>query len=325
MNANYVKEVRRFGSSGRLQDEYGNAINLSHDDDINAAEVRTDGQGNVVESPLIRGKPCFGRPERYVRGHRSRRHWTDRKGDRRLSETPCTRCAGQSAGVYDACGSVVNERVQSSAAITATFDEWDSACGEHTGPRCFIGTRARAWHAFIDAIVDHGGWTNCNDDQVKLHSHHRRDREKTRRNAAAKKRRKRDRDARRGIPAAITAEYMRELDAERDRRAARTKSLTRLSGGGVKAMRWLTSLPDESCDRIADVWWARELLARGSRKTTGRAIAELMTNQGRSYGLGLSSLTARVYDDLKRIAKLENQTAGAPLWEPWTYSDSVTP
>ena len=119
MNADYVNGVRRFGSSGRLKDENGETFNISHRSDCRPADVQTDGRGNVTRSPLVWRKPCFGRPERYVRGHTSGRLWRDESGQRHLSETTCDRCSELCPGVYEACGRVVNERAASNAATAS--------------------------------------------------------------------------------------------------------------------------------------------------------------------------------------------------------------
>ena len=66
MNPDYVKEVRRFGSSAPFKDENGKSFNLSHDDDIDPTQVQTNGYGNVDGVPLVWRKPCLGRPERYA-------------------------------------------------------------------------------------------------------------------------------------------------------------------------------------------------------------------------------------------------------------------
>jgi hypothetical protein len=316
MNADYVKDVRRFAAAGRLKDEDGEDFNVSHGHDIDPAAVDTDGRGNVIGSPLVWQKECYGRLERYVRAHIGFRSWHDDNGDLRPNETPCDRCAQRSPGIYKTCGDIVSERARSNAAIEASFDAWMAACGDDFGPGCFTGRRAHLWDAFLQSIIDHGGWTNVNDDQVKLEALRQREDARRKRNAATRKSRKRQRDRRRGTTSVITQPELQALQIERDRRAAKLKSLRNLSGRTPRAMLWLTNLPDSTCDRTADVWWARELLSRHEHKVTGKAIAEQLIGQGCNYGLGIGSLTSRVHEDLRRIAKLEDDRAGAPLWAP---------
>jgi hypothetical protein len=245
--------------------------------------------------------------------------WFDDNGKRRLRKTTCDTCLERSPGTFEACGIIVSERVESDPAIKAAFDKWLDACGDDFGPRCFLGARMRQWDDFLQAIIDHGGWRNANDDQVKLEAL-RRKKEKVDRRSANRKRLSQTRKAARlGTAKPITQDYLAKLQAERDRRSAHLKSLGSLSGRTKRDMLWVKMLKGRGCDRIAEVWQTRELLSRMGLEPTGQAIAEKMVAT-RRWPLKLESLRARVYDDLKRLAKLEDDTAGAPLWPEWIYS-----
>jgi hypothetical protein len=318
MNADYVRDVHRYAAA-RLTGADDRPINILHSEDIDPAEVTTDGCGHVVASPLVWRKPCWGRVERFARGHRGIRQSWDKSGERRLSETPCDRCEKLSPGAYAACSKIVDERVRSSRAIDEALDAWLAACGDDFGPSCFTGHRGKLWRAFLQAIVDHGGWKNENDEKVKVEALRLAAEKRGKRNAAANAERQRRRQARQGNSAPITGAYLQALQAERDHRARIVKRLTALSGKTSRDMLWLRNLRD-SCDRIADVWWARELLTRSGQKVTGAAIAKCMIANGRSYGLSCASLTSRVHDDLKRIAKFEANLTGVPIWKPWAFS-----
>lgn len=321
MNADYVKDVYRFGSGGRLKDANGEPFNVSHNDDCSADEIRTDGTGNIIGSPLIWKKPCIGRPERHVRGLYGGKPLRGEGGERRTSDTPCDRCSNRSPGVFEACGRVVDERIASNPAIGTAFDDWMTARGEDFGAACFTGSRLKPWRAYLDAIIAHGGWTNINDDQVKFERIRKLRDDQDRRNAAARATRRQRRMARRGAPTTPTVAYRQALQTERDRRAETIKGFGRLSGRSPRDMLWLRNLTLESCERIADVWSSRELLSFGGGRVTCKAIAEHMIGNAKDYKLGLPSLTSRVCQDLKRIAKFEDSRAGAPIWSRWTYID----
>ncbi len=318
MYPDYVKDVRRFGSSAPFKDEDGKSFNLSHDDDIDPSLVQTDGNGNVDCVPLVWGKPCFGRPERYARASMGGKPWRDENGVRRPGKTTCDTCRDRSPGTFEACGIVVSERVDSNPAIKTAFDKWLDACVDF-GPACFVGARMKLWDSFLQTISDHGGWFSVNDDQVRLEAlrlkKERIDRRKTNRQARAH----RQRAARLGTAKPITQDYLDKLQAERDRRAAHLKGLGTASGRTKSSMLWLKMLDDRGCDRIAEVWQTRELLSRMALEPTGQAIAANMVASGR-WPLKLSSLRARDYEDLRRLAKLEDNSASAPLWPKWTYS-----
>jgi hypothetical protein len=319
MNADYVKEVRRFGSSAPFKDEDGRSVNLSHADNIDPALVRTDGIGNVDGVPLVWRKPCLFRPERCARALMGGKPWMDDDGEWRPGKTSCDTCRERSPGTFEACGAVVIERIESDPAIEAAFNDWFDSCGGSFGPRCFVGARMKLWDRFLQTIIDHGGWRSVNDDQVKLESLRLKEERSARRKANRKARARRQSAARLGTAKPITQDYLDKLHAERDRRSAQLKSLGALSGRTKRDMLWVKMLKDSGCDRIAEVWKTRELLARMALIPTGHAISETMVATGR-WPLELPSLRARVYDDLKRLAKLEDDTAGAPLWPKWTYS-----
>jgi hypothetical protein len=318
MNPDYVKEVRRFGSLAPFEDEDGKSFNLSHKDNIDPSLVQTDGNGNVDSVPLVWRKPCFGRPERYARASMGGKPWRDDNGVRRPGKTTCDTCLEKSPGTFEAFGQIVSERIDSDLVIKTAFDKWLDACDDF-GPACFVGAQMKLWDSFLQTIIDHGGWSSVNDDQVKLEAlrlkQERIDRRKANRHARAQ----RQRAARLGTARPITQDYLDKLQAERDRRSAHLKRLGALSGRTKQDMLWLKMLDDSGRDRIAEVWHTRELLLRRALTATGQAIAEKMDATGR-WPLKLSSLRARVYDDLKRLAKLEDDTASAPLWPKWTYS-----
>lgn len=318
MNLDYTKDVRRFGSSAPFRDENGKSFNLSHDDNIDACLIKTDGKGNVDRVPLVCRKPCFGRPERYARGSMGGKPWRDESGERRPGRTTCDTCRERSPGTYESCSVIADERINSSSAIRAAFDSWLETCTDF-GPACFVGARMTLWHSFLQTIIDHGGWFSVNDDQVKLEALRLKRERIDRRKASRQARSRQRRAARFGTETPITQDYLDKLQAEQDRRSAHLKSLGALSGRTKQDMLWLKMLDDSGCDRIAEVWKTRELILRMAREPTGQAIAENMVASGR-WHLKLPSLRARVYEDLKRIAKLEDDPAGAPLWPKWIYS-----
>jgi hypothetical protein len=315
MNNTYTKDVRRFGGPNPYVNEDGQRFYLSHADNIDPSAMKTDGLGNVDDVPLIRRKPCFGRPERYARALRPALTWTDDKEERRFQQTPCDGCRDGSPGVFEACGMLVSERIDCSPKIKAAFHAWDAACGHRTGQICFRNDLGSAWDQFLQSIVDHGGWTNSNDENVKLDALKRRQADQDRANKLRREARSRERDARKGKPPSISAEYLAALSRERDRRADHLLELSRLSS----APRWLTKLPPIGRERTADVWESRELITRAGRNPTGTDIANRLS--AKYPNLSTESLAARVYDDLKRISKLEDDRDAAPVWPRWTYTD----
>lgn len=323
MNPDYVAEVRRFGGSKPYLDSSGSRKNLSHRKNLQPDEVETDRRGNVTGMPLLKSKPCFGRPERLLRGLFEAEPWYDDDGNRRLSETQCHRCEERSLGTFLACLDVAAERIESDPAIEAAFVEWIDATGTASGSACFSGAHSRRWQAYLDAIAAHGGWSNINDDQVKVDAIAVAAKERSRRRERSKARRQAERDRRGSLGQPVTAEFHKSIDLERGRRAALLKGLRRVRGEKPQDTLWLRNLPDETCERVADVWWARELVERSRGFSTGKAIAEELFASGRSNGMTMATLQARVSDDLRRIAKLEDASSGEPLWPKWSFKQST--
>ena len=267
--------------------------------------------------PLLLRKPCFGRPERFVRGALERGvpfGDCDERGEQARGKTQCERCP-----VFPACSDVSWERIDSAPDAKAALETWDQSCLDENlaagDPRRFYQKLGKLWNAFLDAIVAHGGWSNQNDDSVKLFAAQEAERKRKTRNEQAKSRRKRDAARRRGIPQQMTGEYFSSLQGERDRRAEQLKNLRSDPNADPR----LTKLPDQSCERIADVWEARHRLARAGERVTGKAIAQDMMRCQKDYGLGLPSLTSRVYEDLRRIDWLEEDHGQGALWPAWVF------
>jgi hypothetical protein len=317
MNAEYVAGVRKFGGPLPYRKENGGQLHLQHQTQFAPVEVETDRGGNITQMPLLLRKPCFGRPERYIRGCLkvgAEYGDADDQGARARGRTQCGRCP-----VALACGKVAFERIDSAPAISKALTAWidanDARKLDGSRPLSFYGELRRLWDAFLQAVIDHGGWSSFNDDNVRLHEVRKAKDDRRKHNEARRRRTARRRAAYSGTAKPLTVDYFNALQVERDSRARHLKQL-RVS---AKKDPWLFKLPPERCDRIADVWQGREMLTRAAQKSTGVAIAKWMVREGRNYGLAERSLVSRVCDDLKRIAKLETDFGSGPLWPKWVY------
>ena len=260
MNTKYVDEVRRYGGPNPRVDEDGNSKNVRHIDNIKSEDVVTDGRGNIDSMPLLRKKPCFGRPERFLRGLFEKRPWTDDKGEIRPPKTPCYTCEKLTPDTFQSCYDVIVERIESSATIESAFNHWADDTGSQFGKGCFNGTSGEVWRDFLDAIEDHGGWSNFNDMQVKLDAIAADTKNRKKRAEKEKTRRRIDKKRRQGLVGPLSPEYLAAVDEERDRRASQLKSLRDMQGKSPRDMLWITSTSDITWDWVADVWRARETL-----------------------------------------------------------------
>lgn len=303
----YTVDVRRFGGEKPFVDEDGRRFNLKHKTSFEPDAVQTDGNGNIVDMPLLADKQCFGRPERFLRGaHESAT--PPYSGRNKTHEWRLTRC--QRCPVMRECSDVVTERIESSSAVGNAFTTWDDATEGMPGKERFKRRAGRLWDAFLRAIEGHGGWTNVNDKRLAEHevaeAFRRKDKQKRQRAEA----RKRARDRRRGVAPRITYEFLVAVEAERSRRLQILLDLR----GKPYAPRWITRLSPEGCERTADVWAAMKKLERAGERVTGKAVADHLIKVGRDQGASPDSLKTRVYKDFDRIFDLERDHAGVTIW-----------
>lgn len=305
--------MRRFGSNRPYTLEDGKRFNLKHDTMFSPDQVKTDGAGNVLVMPLLVDKPCFGRPERFVRGSHEKATppltGRNRTGDWQL--TRCQRCP-----VVDSCVAVAAERIESSSTISTRFEEWDDWTAVLPDDDRFKGQAGRLWGAFLRSIERHGRWTNVNDANVveaalaaalKRAQKQRMDRKIARAKARMK---------RRGMSQPVTPAFMTIVEEERKRRAEALLDL-RTKPYALRYLPSISRLPPEGCERTADVWAAKTILEKADVRATGKAIASYLTRHGRDRGVGLGTLTTWVYKDLNRIEKLERDQAGVIIWQPF--------
>jgi hypothetical protein len=320
MSTCYISEVPKFGGRERLTNSQGRTFNISNADDFPSSEVVTDVFGNITKMPLLWRKPCFARPERYIRGNLPNTFKAS-DGEQRWSKTSCNGCYKNTLGVFEACGMIVSQRVSAVASISTAFDEWIEACEGFFGRDCYRLSVGRLWQSFLQAIIDSGGWTSVNDDQVTIESLRIHDQKKKDRARQTKVHRVRLRAARKGVPFHMSSEWLAQLQTARDARAVRLKDLRCLSGRTTRDMLWLKNLPDDTCDRIADVWQHREYLLRCGAAASPLQIVERLTGDPKYTAMKLSSLRTRVYEDIRRLKKLEADLSGSPLWPQWKAKD----
>ena len=320
MDTDYIAEVHRFGGPKPYRDPNKARKNLTHATDFSASSVVTDQQGNVTEMPLLVGKPCFGRPERFYRAIVGSTPWIDEDGIQQPGDTPCKTCFKRSAGVYEACFDVSQDRVNSDLDVKSALDAWMASVGSTLGRRAFVGANGRYWQRFLDAIVSAGGWSNINNDQVRIHLHAKNEADRKARNERRRERRRIERDTRRGKIRPITGEFIDSLNQECDRRAQWLKDARFLPVACGPNMRWLKRMSDKTCDRVADVWRERTIGDRAGIAIKQKDIAASMWADGRAHGASSEAiLTSRVSEDIRtRLARLEDERDGEPIWPRWS-------
>lgn len=304
----YAKDVSRLGGSARLTHPDGSACNVSHEDFAATHEIQTDGLGNVVEQPLIRRKPCFGRPESFIRRafDKPRRDYVSKTLGVIPSLNRCHKCP-----VVEACTDLCIERIESDATIEQALDAFFAIADRHADNRKFKEPNAqRAWNTFLHSIRAHGGWTSINDLRVILDVREKHKERAKKRRESSKTARLKLKLARQGKPRLLTRAILSAIAVERDRRLVILDQVS----ASPKGPRWVSKLSKEGRCRVVNVWEARTILAREGGAVTGRAAAEWLIRAGKAPKISAASLTTAMLRDFERIQKLERELAGQAIW-----------
>jgi len=308
----YVSEIDRYAGPLPFKDAAGNRVNLKAGPSLHHGAVKTDGAGNVIDMPLVTGKPCFGRPERFIRGAEDQAvpPFTGRNNTPKLRKTRCERC-----NLVNECAELVTERLDSAPAAGAAYIEWDELARDLPPLRKFKGKECNClWLRFQASLKAHGGWSNCNDFNVHVDRIARS--EASKRAAAAHKRKKRseERDARMLASCTLAAATITALSLERDHRR---DLLLRLRAND-RSPAFLRKMTDVTCERTADVWWAKAVLLTKNLPVNGPAIAEMLINHQRCWNLSPTSMLSRISEALRRLKRLEQHEASAAIWPAFT-------
>ncbi len=297
---------------------------------MTAADVETDGSGNILNRPLMRSKPCFGRPETYFRQSREEETVDHPDGYPVKKQTRCGACAV--VGTKAACKKVAYERVHSDRDMQRHLAAWSVAAKslakvlpkpiKNPVNDLYAGNRhgfpmGDLWTTFKRAVGKRGPFDDCNDQALREYADHldQREREKD----ARRKRTYRARVLANAKAGQIEPDddFKRAAVAERDRRAAALCDAI----GADDAPRYVSRLKDRGAHITADVWLGRAILHQWGRSAQPADIARWMVSDDRDHGLAPNSLIARIHKDVKRVSTLENGTPDAPPF--WTAFDPL--
>lgn len=260
--------------------------------------------------PLLKRKPCFGRPERWLRGMLETKSYRQSADTIGYSRTRCDQCQLKSPDTFAACASLATERIDTAPAIKRAVDEWADTA-EHRkddrDPDPYKDAFGGRWERVLRVIRQHNGWTNTNDDVAAGAERAKQDEAKDRKNGSRREARREHRE--RFKDAMVNAPSFRlALNSDAAYRRKCLDDARRANG----AERWLAKLPDESCAFIMDVWKEREVLLALGEKPTAKAIATRLAGESDKT---FATLTRRVGEAIKRIGKLEDAPdKGVPIW-----------
>ncbi|WP_430414271.1 hypothetical protein [Parasphingorhabdus sp.] len=311
----YRAEVFNFGG---LKPDF--AINNRNDDIIDWTDVHTDGKGNVKSMPLLRSKLCFGRIEYLVRHGHPEQKPVNKGPYQGTKETKCNRCP---AKTKEGCHKLVAERIARNPNINLAYNKWLEAgkkADNDPNPQSRAHKRynrfdgpifGELWDNVLDAISDHGPFTNSNDDAVRDEIYAKRERKRV---AAAKKKREVRRVKRLECKSEQQVPPKQFSDAawdECNKRSAQLKAARKLP----KVHSRIAKLTDEGCDFTALAWYYEIMQTAMGEKTKPGSMAKWLTEEtayhcGKSY----DTLKDRLRHDLKRARDIDAGKFGN-IWQ----------
>lgn len=293
-------------------------VRVSHKDAFGPADLTTDGRGNILSIPLYRNKPCFGRPETYIRhgkGTAVRRF----HGKLNVVQNRCGKCP-----LNAACKTVARERIKSDPAIESALTAWHAAYSKNPGASRFTGPLyGRLWQAVMQAIVDHGGWGNANDAFLQQEYANA-----TR--LSLEKKAKRQREYRESLREKLKIQnvlpQISDLKSLLRTRLEREKNLImshRIKGSPKCVSKILLKDISATAKLTADVWLARHLLNEKGDSISPSRIAKFLIEYGRGDGRSYDVLRSRIKTDLARVDVLQS-TGVWKIYRPDTDLDDPT-
>lgn len=300
-----VQKIRHWS-----QHEPWSGIRVSQLTVIGPNQIVMDADWNIIRSPLLVGKPCFGQPTAFARhgGVQPILHPV-----RGLIPSRCMRCTAK-----DACENVAKKRLRVTTEVQDAYRAFERAGGAYgLKHQADCPAAQRQFDALVQALVRHGGFTNVNDSAVLAHYAH--GKEKARQAAAQRKRRARLTAARRGD---LDDDVLRLLDDHRRWREARLRLAIRTPG-----MFWrITRLPPSSAPVTADAWLARLLLQMRRAPVNNSSIAAQMMKLRLDRYTNHNSLRQRVERDLLRVDMLERLCLPgeeSPVWPRFDLQEAL--
>jgi hypothetical protein len=285
---------------------------LNHQTKFTDSNVKRDGRGNILDMPLLKNKPCFGRPEAVFRhGKRTRRqkvpngYWIDTQNHQ------CGRCP---EGVHGACVRTALERVNSDPAIRQAYDEWRAECeANHDGAYVCTGTASWPWGRFKDAIARRGPFENSNDNALRDLEEADRERERRKWLRDQRRRRERQRAAARAVRRLPSHQFVLNVRDERDRRS--DLLLATLGKPGQPKCRSQVIAKHAAATAIitANAWAVGEIIKQSGAPVRPGSIARVMADHGLSAGVPRASLNARIKNDLARA----DGCVADGVWQPF--------
>ena len=244
--------------------------------------VDLDGQGNILGRPRTAGLSCFGDPVEYLFG----RFDQPRRFKEHVSPNGCGGC-----NVQQACYLVADERIETDPVLSQLHEDWEGQTKAIPGD----GRFQHPTFGMLRAAIEDRTWTDSND---KLLADERRRIDRERKTPPAKRKR------------TAAPEMVAALEVERVKR----EQLLLAARRQFRADHRFRHLSEDRCKFTARVWHTERFLSLTGGEVSNAEIARYLISIGATYGIGSSSMVARVGDAMVRCKWLENDGEGEPVW-----------
>ena len=293
----YRNSVMRWGNEKPWKGE----PNLSHKDVISPHEVILDDEGNILAMPLLRKKPCFGRPETFLRHGDRVRKVTNHFG--KLVDSSSHQCGSCPSLTHETCGKVVKQRVIGNPKIHDALRAWLADCDvRHNGEKVYTKESGKPWVAFKEAIAERGPFTSSNDGAL-LQEEARQAAVQTEKWKRAKRRqRARDKKEREQVELHTepTRQFIENAMEERNDRFAALRAVLGRSDQHKSRSKVREADRDVTAALTANGWFVREILRESDPDVREGTIARRMITLDLNEGKSLATLKARIHNDLHR-------------------------
>ncbi|MEP1422794.1 MAG: hypothetical protein ABJK59_13585 [Erythrobacter sp.] len=315
----YKKEVENFGGDQPKFD-----FRNKNETDVSWSDVKTDGQGNVIQMPLLKSKQCFGRIEYRMRHEKADAEKMLLRGKMVPSETRCDRCRVKTKMTEESCGLLIRERIKSDPGILGALKNWRRAVDKAMAdpiekkvysPRSSLFSRdqfGHLWQDVLDAIARRGRFANSNDEAVLVQIEEAKRRERKKR--ADKMRAKREAE-RRELRARQQPPPRKFVKAAWDECLKRRDQLM-AARGAAGIGRQISRIADQACELTAYAWYYSELLGFRSLPIKPGSMAKWLVENELAPGQSYENLKVRLKRDIERAREIEEGVYGH-IWQPF--------
>jgi hypothetical protein len=273
--------------------------------------VHMDDDGNIIKSPMVVNRPCFGQPTALLR-HGGNQHTLTKTGGRHPNR--CARCE-----VKEACEFVCEKRLTCTEELRSLYEEWKHRGGRTSSwPKKGPAGSAKATLRHLLAALKSQVFASDNDERVQkyyeaqIEQHRLRERERKRRERVKSALQ----SAREGQ---LSPEIMQVLKEQCHWRSKRYEDTWHLPSAPLS----LRKVKDRA-SRVFDalVWLACKRIEFRGRRVNPSSVAREIQELGLETDRNHNALRDKVRRSMDRIAVLESMPMpddpdGSPVWPPF--------